>query len=126
VLGLRGRARAQDDGGVDVKLLFDQNLSPKLVGRLADIFPGSSHVFNLGLDRSDDLLIWEYARDQGFAIVTKDADFGDLGILRGHPPKILWLLIGNCTTAQVATLLRDRHDVIEEFEADPTRSTLCL
>jgi predicted nuclease of predicted toxin-antitoxin system len=109
-----------------MKLLFDQNLSPKLVGRLADVFPGSAHVLNLGLDCSSDDAIWEYARDQGYAIVTKDADFDDLGVVRGFPPKVVWLLIGNCTTSQVEALLRDHLSLINAFEADHTRGTLCL
>ena len=92
-----------------MKLLFDQNLSPKLVNWLADLYPGSSHVLSLGLDRASDQAIWEYARDHGYAIVTKDADYDDMGVVRGHPPKVLWLLIGNCTTAQVETVLRQNH-----------------
>lgn len=109
-----------------MKLLFDQNLSPKLVGRLADLFPGSVHVLTLGLDRSDDETIWAYARDNDFAIVTKDADFDLVGTLRGTPPKIVWLQIGNCTTAQVEALLRARFPAIEAFDLDPTAGTLCL
>lgn len=57
-----------------MKLLFDQNLSPKLVNRLADLFPGSIHVLSVGLDCADDDRIWEYAEQNGFAIVTKDVD----------------------------------------------------
>ena len=56
-----------------MKLLFDQNLSPKLVNRLADLFPGSSPVQSLGLDCAEDDQVWEHARLNGFAIVTKDA-----------------------------------------------------
>jgi predicted nuclease of predicted toxin-antitoxin system len=58
-----------------VKLLFDQNLSPRLVGLLADVFPGSLHVRQVGLERADDESIWSLARDRSFAIVTKDSDF---------------------------------------------------
>jgi predicted nuclease of predicted toxin-antitoxin system len=87
-----------------LKLLFDQNLSPKLVNRLADIFPGSSHVMSLGLDCARDEAVWDYARDHDYVIVTKDADYNQMGVLRGAPPKILWLLIGNCTTGQVENL----------------------
>lgn len=69
-----------------MKLLFDQNLSPKLVTRLADLFPDSSHVQSAALDRADDNQIWEYARLNGFAIVTKDEDYNNLSVLRGSPP----------------------------------------
>ena len=109
-----------------MKLLFDQNLSPKLVNRLADIFPGSSHVMSLGLDCARDEVVWDYARDHDYVIVTKDADYNQMGVLRGSPPKILWLLLGNCTTGQVETLLRANYASIEAFEQDPTLGTLCL
>lgn len=109
-----------------MKLLFDQNLSPRLVNRLADIFPGSSHVMSLGLDCARDEAVWDYARDHDYVIVTKDADYNEMGVLRGAPPKLLWLLIGNCTTGQVETLLRANHASIEAFDQDPTLGTLCL
>jgi len=58
-----------------VKLLFDENLSARLAGRLADVYPGSQHVSEVGLGSSDDAAVWEFARAQGFAIVSKDSDF---------------------------------------------------
>jgi predicted nuclease of predicted toxin-antitoxin system len=72
-----------------MKLLFDQNLSPKLVNPLADSFPGSSQVQSAGLDCADDDQVWEHARLNGFAIVTKDADCNNLSVLRGQPPKVI-------------------------------------
>ena len=74
-----------------MKLLFDQNLSPKLIKSLEDVFPNSNHVFPLGLDEADDTRVWEYAQQNDFTLVTKDADFGDLSILRGFPPKVIWI-----------------------------------
>jgi predicted nuclease of predicted toxin-antitoxin system len=56
-----------------VKLLLDHNLSPKLVSRLADLHPGSTHLFLQGMDREADAAVWEYARTNGYVIVTKDA-----------------------------------------------------
>lgn len=109
-----------------MKLLFDQNLSPKLVSRLADVFPGSSHVQFEGLDLADDDQIWDHASRNGFAIVTKDEDFNDLGVLRGSPPKVVWLQLGNCTMAQVEDALRDRLDEIDSFEKDRTVGTIVL
>ena len=58
-----------------MKLLFDQNLSPRLVGRLADLYPGSAHVQSVGLDVVSDDILWTYARAIGFAILTKDEDW---------------------------------------------------
>jgi predicted nuclease of predicted toxin-antitoxin system len=109
-----------------MRLLFDQNLSPKLVGRLSGLYPGSGHVQQFGLDLADDDRVWDYARDHGFAIVTKDADYRDMAIVRGTPPKVIWLLIGNCTTDQVEILFRANHAVIETFEQNPSLSTLSL
>ncbi len=81
-----------------MKLLFDENLSDRLVDRLADLFPGSRHVKELGLEQRDDLVVWQHARDHGFVIVTKDGDFHQLSFLLGSPPKVVWLRLGNCTT----------------------------
>ena len=66
-----------------MKLLFDHNLSPRLVDNLAAIYPNSQHVFLLGLDQADDRILWEFAKQNEFIIVTRDADFNesDLGVL---------------------------------------------
>ena len=109
-----------------MKLLFDQNLSPKLVHRLADLFPDSSHVQAEGLDRATDDQIWEHARSNGFAVVTKDEDYNNLSVLRGTPPKVLWLQLGNCTTARVEAVFRSRFADIKAFEKDPSVGTLVL
>lgn len=109
-----------------MKLLFDQNLSPKLVHRLADLFPDSSHVQMEGLDCAGDNQIWEYARLNGFTIVTKDADYNNMSVLRGVPPKVIWLLLGNCTTSQIDAVFRNRFADIELFEKDQSAGTLAL
>jgi predicted nuclease of predicted toxin-antitoxin system len=109
-----------------VKLLFDENLSPKLVQRLAGLFPGSAHVHECGLGASDDGLIWQYAVAQGFAIVSKDLDFYDRGILNGSPPKLIWLRTGNCSTVQVENLLNAFSAEIGRFESNSNESLLIL
>jgi predicted nuclease of predicted toxin-antitoxin system len=109
-----------------MKLLFDQNLSPKLVANLADLFPDSSHVQAAGLDRATDAEVWEYARLNAFAIVSKDEDFSDLSVMRGSPPKVVWLQIDNCTTRQVEARFRRRFDDIEAFAEDSSASVLVL
>ena len=109
-----------------MKLLFDQNLSPKLVNRLADLFPDSAHVQSVGLDCASDDQVWEYARLNGFAIVTKDADYNNLSVVRGSPPKVIWLHLGNCTTTQVEGAFRARFADIEAFEQDPSVGTLVV
>ena len=109
-----------------MKLLFDHNLSPKLVRRLADLHSGSTHVFLEGMDREVDSNVWEYARRNGYVIVTKDADFADMSVLRGHPPKVIWVRIGNCTTHQIEDLFRGQQGMISTFEADQTIGLLEL
>ena len=109
-----------------MKLLFDQNVSPKLAHRVADLFPGSAHVQDLGLDSSDDGAVWEFAGREGFTVVSKDDDYNHLSVLRGSPPKLLWLLLGNCTTRQVENAIRGRIDDIRAFETDPTADVLTI
>lgn len=109
-----------------MRLLFDQNLSPRLVKLLADVFPESNHVFPLGLDQAEDTMVWEYARDEGFMLVTKDADFGDLSILRGFPPKVIWLRRGNCKTSDIEELLRCNLEVVEQLENEKFVGLLTL
>ena len=109
-----------------MKLLFDQNLSPTLVTRLADLFPDSSHVQSAGLDCASDDRVWEHARQNAFAIVSKDEDYNNLSVVRGSPPKVIWLQLGNCSTAQVEAVFRARFADIEAFENDASVGTLVL
>lgn len=95
--------------------MFDHNLSYKLVKRLADIFPGSEHVRNVNLHEAEDLDVWEYARANGFAIVSKDEDFHQLSFLYGAPPKVVWVRLGNCTTTDIERALRQNHTALLEF-----------
>jgi predicted nuclease of predicted toxin-antitoxin system len=109
-----------------MKLLFDQNLSPKLVNSLADLFPGSIHVQSVGLDCANDDQVWAHAQQKGPAIVSTDADYNNLSVFRGWPPKVIWLQMGNCTTAQVEAVFRARVADVEAFEKDPAVGTLVL
>jgi predicted nuclease of predicted toxin-antitoxin system len=109
-----------------VKLLFDENLSPKLPRLLADLFPNSLHVRDVGMNTTADPLVWDYARDNGFMIVSKDADMHDLSLVFGEPPKVVWLRLGNCSTLQVEGLLRQDFDIIKLFYEDEQVSLLAL
>jgi predicted nuclease of predicted toxin-antitoxin system len=109
-----------------VKLLFDENLSHKLAFLLADIFPHSVHVRDIGLKATSDPLVWDYAKDNDFMIVSKDADMHDLSLVFGNPPKVVWVRLGNCSTRQVEELLRRDFDVIKLFYGDDSVSLLVL
>lgn len=102
-----------------MKLLLDQNISQRLLPDLCGEFPDSSQVRLLGLDRATDIEIWDFARREDFSIVTKDADFLELSMLRGSPPKVIWLNIGNVPNALVrSTLLRHRSTIADFLNND--------
>ena len=109
-----------------MKLLFDENLSPRLLDLLAAEFPGSSHVRNVGLLGADDGVVWTHARSHNFAIVSKDNDFRQRSFLEGATPKIIWLSVGNAGTVALAGLLRREHARILAFEAEAESSLLVL
>ncbi|MEJ2230912.1 MAG: DUF5615 family PIN-like protein, partial [Nitrospirales bacterium] len=95
-------------GASRVKLLFDENLSPRLIALLSSTFPKSCHVRDVGLARADDDTVWSYAKDQGLVIVSKDSDFHQRSFVLGFPPKVVWIRRGNCTTKEIANL-RQAH-----------------
>jgi predicted nuclease of predicted toxin-antitoxin system len=101
-----------------MKLLFDQNLSFRLVQRLADLFPDSNQARLLGLDKAPDRALWDHARDNGFLLVSQDSDFADMAALLGPPPKVIWLRCGNQPTDIVEQLLRRHAPAIAAFEHD--------
>lgn len=98
-----------------MKLLLDENLSHRLVSRLAEVFPGTSHVDEVDLRGQPDAAVWDYAREHGFVLVSKDDDFRQLSFLRGHPPKVIWLLVGNAKTEAIGALLLRSRDLIDAF-----------
>jgi predicted nuclease of predicted toxin-antitoxin system len=106
-----------------MKLLFDQNLSDKLMVRLSDIFPGSSHVKIHYLSKEDDLVIWRFALKNDFTIVTQDSDFYDLALLHGTPPKIVWIRSGNSATNHIEEIIRSNTMAILHLKSD---NKICL
>jgi len=109
-----------------VRLLLDENLSPRLVALLSDVFPQSAHVHDLGLGAADDEAIWRHAREHGFAIVTKDSDFHERSLLQGYPPKVVWIRRGNCSTDEIAAILRRHEADIRALGADADAAALML
>ena len=102
-----------------MKLLFDQNISFRITNKVQDIFPGSKQVSDISLENSRDSVIWNYAKENGFCIVTFDADFYDLSLVKGSWPKVIWLRLGNSSTQNIEHVLRKNLDLISTFLTDP-------
>lgn len=109
-----------------MKLLFDENLSPRLVVRLADLYPDCVHVSGVGLEKAPDEAVWSYARENGLTIVTKDADFGEMSVLLYSPPRVIWLRRGNCSSSEIEIILRSQYEAVVAFHSAPTESILAL
>jgi len=109
-----------------VKLLLDQNLSLRLPDRLKRSYPDSEHVYRIGLGQVSDEGIWNYARDNGYTIVTRDADFSDIVVRKGFPPKVIWIRRGNCTTKEIERILQLNNEAILTLQEDATIGILTL
>lgn len=109
-----------------MKLLFDENLSPRLVELLAVDFPDCTHIELLGMRGAADIAVWDFARENGYAIVSKDNDFRQRAFLHGSPPKVVWLSVGNAGTNVIATLIRAGSQRLRAFDLDPGESLLIL
>ena len=110
-----------------MSLLFDQNISFRVVNRLKDQFPGCEQVRKLGLEDKSDREIWEYAKAKEFTIVTFDADFYDFVTLYGHPPKVIWLRTGNTKTESLIKIILENVEIIKAFTSDNIYSEIgCL
>ena len=109
-----------------MKLLFDHNLSYRLVVALESLYPGSQNLSALGMSAASDDAVWDFARDHGFTLVSKDSDFYYRSMLLGHPPKAVWIRLGNCTTKAISDLLRMRHADLVAFDQDSSASFLIL
>ncbi len=94
--------------------------------KLADQFPECQHVRDIGLHESQDIEVWNYAKDNGYLIVTKDLDFQQRSLLLGHPPKVLRLRVGNCTVQSIEDILRLHSRAVSLFALDDAKSFLAL
>jgi len=102
-----------------MKLLFDQNISYRVVRGLKDIFPSARKVGELNLENATDRQIWEYAKENDYTIVTFDSDFYDLTLLSGIPPKVIWLCLGNTSTDHLIQFFKENQNLIREFIENP-------
>ena len=100
-----------------MKLLLDFNLSPELVGMITDLFPGSTHVRTGGFEgEPPDEVIWQFAKENGFTILTSDRDFVAIAERYGHPPKLIRYQGMNYRTRFAAELIHRHAVLISEFE----------
>jgi predicted nuclease of predicted toxin-antitoxin system len=110
-----------------MRLLFDQNISFRLVNKLIDQFSDCKHVSQLGLSDFEDQEIWTFALKQNYIIVTFDSDYFDISMINGCPPKIIWIRTGNLTTNEIAKLLIDNRTTISDFINNPEKNDIaCL
>ena len=98
-----------------MRLLFDQNISHRVVKALKNTYPEARQVKDLQLENASDRSIWTYAKEKSYTIVTFDSDFNDIAALYGHPPKVIWLRFGNTLTGNLIKLLESHFDVISSF-----------
>ena len=126
--GLRRRARTPHDRhpGLDVRLLFDEQLSEALVREVGVVFSGSLHVRLLNRGGAPDTDVSKLAREHDCVLVTKDGDFHRLSLLHGAPPKVVWLRVGNCATTEIVRLLTAHAEDIRRFETRSDASVLEL
>lgn len=96
-----------------MRLLLDENISRRILPFIEPVFPGSNHVVLLDMQRFGDKQIWDFARDNGYVIVSKDADFHEMSILYGQPPQLIWLRSGNVKKAEITQNLIANKDQIE-------------
>lgn len=109
-----------------MKLLLDENLSDRIISKIIDLYPDSNHVKALALTNTEDSVIWEYAKSNNFVIVSKDSDFHQRSLLYGHPPKFIYLRVGNSSTSKIVQILRDNFDTIIQFGNSKVESILIL
>jgi predicted nuclease of predicted toxin-antitoxin system len=109
-----------------VRLLLDENLSESVLPALADLYPDSLHVRLLGAGGASDERVWRLAKEHGCVLVTRDEDFLRLSIVRGAPPKVVWLALGNCSNQEVIHLMKTHRQAIEEFATHEQATFLTL
>jgi predicted nuclease of predicted toxin-antitoxin system len=109
-----------------MKILLDQNLSFKLCSKLRDIFPEIIHTKEVALDTATDEEVWLYAKLNSCILISKDSDFIEKAVIKGHPPKIIWIKVGNCSTDKIELLLRKNQKLVQDFIADKENSVLTI
>ena len=107
-----------------MKLLLDENISYRVANKLKSDYSKLSHVKFNNLSKTDDKQIWNFAKKEGYTIVTNDSDFNDMSLIFGFPPKVIWLRTGNTSTKHIADLLRKEKEQIINFVNDTENGIL--
>jgi predicted nuclease of predicted toxin-antitoxin system len=97
-----------------MKLLLDENLSRRLVPFLLTAYPESTQVVLVGLEAAEDARVWDYAKANDFVIVTQDADFEELSLVKGHPPRVIWIKTNHPPRSTILKLLLEQQPLIDE------------
>lgn len=110
-----------------MKILFDQNISYRIISKITVAFPNAKQIKQLGIENYSDIEIWDYAKKNEYTIITFDSDFFDFANIKGHPPKIIWLRIGNTKTDFLAGILNEKKSIISDFiQSDNYSEIACL
>ncbi len=109
-----------------MKILFDQNLSRRLVTLLIDLFPESAHVSDVGLSSASDISVWEHARENGFVLASKDSDLSEISVIKGFPPSVIWIRRGNCSTYDIEALFRENSVALDQLDREESGRILIL
>jgi predicted nuclease of predicted toxin-antitoxin system len=107
-------------------LLFDQNISFRLIKEILPHFPESKQLREVGLEGKQDREIWKWAKFNGYCIVSFDSDFVDLSLLFSFPPKVIWLRIGNSSTDRIAKVIISKKEEIKNFLKNEVEGILKL
>ena len=109
-----------------MQLLLDENISFRLIKKIEQVYPGVKHVSEYKLINIHDVTIFEFAKNNSLSIVTFDEDFNNLSVIRGYPPKIVWIRTGNTSTSLLAELLISKKETIRKFLAEKQNEFGCL
>ena len=110
-----------------MRQLFDQNISFRIISKVKETFPEAKQVKQLGIENYSDIEIWNFAKKNNYTIVTFDSDFFDVANIKGHPPKIIWLRIGNTNSSIIADLINKKNTIISDFiSANEYAEIACL
>ena len=97
------------------EITFDQNISFQVIKKVKHLYPEAVSVREVHLENATDIELLNFAKKSAYSIVTFDADFAEINILKDQPPKIIWLRIGNTSTDNLAKVFQDYYESIKEF-----------